>query len=254
MQFRVSHLIKLCPPDTSSLIGQRKYRQDSHGGRTECPLALFIAHHAALFNGFEGITSGIFNEFGSGDGTPSIVIRATSPTITRSIMIEADEERVRRTRTWLELMGTHLSAHSFELYHQSYLHPWSFYDSLVESPIAAYYFNNFSTGMSPKTLNKLSSLVDRHSSVGSVMICFGVMFFHEPRWTLERFEVVDLPRGDCSWLCRESSPDIIFDRAFTVYKYRKGEEAPLLRSSARLIPKNVTTISYSDFWKQHEIV
>ena len=54
-----------------------------------------------------------------------------------------------------------------------------------------------------------------------MLICLDNFFFGLPQWEYEVYEIEGLPRGQMSWLCKHSNPELIMD-PFYIYKYTKA--------------------------------
>ena len=219
MQFRILRHLQSRPSDSANLLGMSSYSRKSHGGRSEAAFIIFILHSPELFDGFSPISSGIFVDLGSGDGTSGVAIATLFQSINRSILIENDLDRINKCEPWIT--GIHIYGCVLELYPRSYLSPWTFFDNHPLPPIAAFYLNNYNGCLTPETSNDLAVMVDQHAGVGSVLICLDIFFLVQPNWTCEEFSIVGVPRGHLSWLFHDSNHSHIYNEVY-VYKYTKG--------------------------------
>ena len=251
MQFRILRHLQSRPSDSADLLGMSSYSRESHGGRSEAQFIIFISHSPELFDDFSSISSGIFVDLGSGDGTPGVVIAALFRSINHSILIENDPDRTNNCERWIA--GVHIYGCVIELHPCSYLLPWRFFDNHPLHSICAFYLNNYNGCLTPETSNDLAAMVEEHAGVGSVVVCLDIFFLLQPNWTCEVFSIVGIPRGHLSWLCRDSHSSHIYNEVY-VYKYTKGLLSNRRGSNQRTINMAATRLSYSDFWNMHQCI
>ena len=252
MKFKVRHIIDYFEAGDYDLLRQIDYRNSTHGGKTNYGLAVLIQHHPLLLNGLQESPINIITDLGCGDAFFPLLAQATMHrTLHHLYLIERDPDRVNASFSNLEMLSPR-QRRTVDLLPMSFTDDWDFYPADT-IPIVAYYLNNFGNCLR-EAEHMLSEKINNHSAVGSVVICYDAMFCHYSNWNLERVDIVNLPRGQCSWFCHHSEPEYIYSKPLSVFKYTKIHEDPTQSRSLRSSNVLVSTVSYADFWDQHSIV
>ena len=258
MQFDILHIIRARDSlDVPNLQGTINHERTTHGGRTEHVLALLIIHHPLLLNclctshrlPITQPSSAVFIEWGAGDATLGILGSSYFPRPVSTYLVEKNTNRFAA----IELLIAHADIpHSIRsrttAVNRDFTTPPDYLQ--LELPcITAGYLNNYEQCLLPEATSLLAKHIDNISLPGSMLICLDNFFFGLPQWQYVVYKIVGIPRGQMSWLCKHSNPELIMD-PFVIYKYTKANSPPphfVHSNRASQQPTHTGIISFTEF-------
>ena len=148
----------------NSHLGLTRLERNTHGGRCEEDLVLFIIHEKNLFDGMRHPYSLI--ELGSNDGTFTILSHSTGLYARRSYMIEVDNDRADVADLFVCRVRRRVPDHIYVI-RQSYTDRWDF---LLSNDGPLYLFLNHYHFSIIDDQEELRQRIEENCSSGSVLI------------------------------------------------------------------------------------
>ena len=229
----------------NSHLGLTRLERNTHGGRCEEDLVLFIIHEKNLFDGMRHPYSLI--ELGSNDGTFTILSHSTGLYARRSYMIEVDNDRADVADLFVCRVRRRVPDHIYVI-RQSYTDRWDF---LLGNDGPLYLFLNHYHFSIIDDQEELRQRIEENCSSGSVLISFDIFFPPRSNWKEERFIITDVPREQTSWRVinrRSINSNPAQLMPLTVHKYTKMDATNYSRYNRSIPP---IPISYAAFWRMN---
>ena len=230
MQFAILNIIRARDSlDVPNLQGAINHERTTHGGRTEHVLALLIIHHPLLLDRLRTsrhlpITQppcAVFIQWGAGDATLGTLGSFYFPRPVWTYLVEKNADRFAA----IELLIAHAAIpHSIRLRTTAVNRDFTTHPDYLQlevTCVTAGYLNNYEQCLLPESSSQLAQHIDNISLPGSTLICLDNFFFGLPQWEYAVYEIEGLPRGQMSWLCQHSHPELIME-PFYIYKYTKA--------------------------------